>query len=54
MDGCQSNRVILRKLGKLGFFADAEPLLARAIALRPSYQLARNNLAWVRGELARR
>jgi protein O-mannosyl-transferase len=41
-------------LGKLGFFGDAEPLLSRAVAIKPSNQLARNNLAWVRGEIARR
>jgi protein O-mannosyl-transferase len=41
-------------LGKLGFFAEAEPALARALQLRPAFPLARNNLAWVRGELAKR
>jgi tetratricopeptide (TPR) repeat protein len=40
-------------LGKLGFFGEAVPALERAIRLRPAFQLARNNLAWVRGELAR-
>jgi hypothetical protein len=32
--------------------AAAEPALARAVALRPDDALARNNLAWVRTELA--
>ena len=41
-------------LGKLGFFAEAEPAIARALQLKPVFPLARNNLAWVRGELAKR
>jgi Tfp pilus assembly protein PilF len=35
-------------LGKLGFYAEAVPPLERALALRPDFELARNNLAWVR------
>lgn len=35
-------------LGKLGFLEDAEAPLRRAIALKPDFALARNNLAWVR------
>ena len=41
-------------LGKVGFFTDGEPLLERAVMLKPQNPLARNNLAWVRGELAKR
>jgi protein O-mannosyl-transferase len=41
-------------LGKLGFYDVAVPFLERAIAVRPGYTLARNNLAWVRAEVARR
>ena len=35
-------------LGKLGFYDVAVPFLERAVAVRPDYALARNNLAWVR------
>ena len=38
-------------LGKLGFFPQAVPPLEKAIALQPTYTLARNNLAWVRSQL---
>jgi Flp pilus assembly protein TadD len=38
-------------LGKLGFFAEAEPALERALGLRPDFTLAKNNLAWVKGAL---
>ncbi|MEX2177246.1 MAG: tetratricopeptide repeat protein [Gemmatimonadaceae bacterium] len=41
-------------LGKLGFFDAAVAPLQQAVALRPDYQLARNNLAWVRSEAANR
>ncbi len=41
-------------LGKLGFFNEAVVPLERAVALRPGNALARNNLAWVRAEAARR
>jgi protein O-mannosyl-transferase len=37
-------------LGKLGFFDAAIAPLERAVALRPGWDLARNNLAWVRRE----
>ena len=39
-------------LGKLGFYAEAVPPLERALALRPDFELARNNLAWVRQSAA--
>jgi tetratricopeptide (TPR) repeat protein len=38
-------------MGRLGFFPQAVPPLEKAIAIRPDYTLARNNLAWVRSEL---
>jgi protein O-mannosyl-transferase len=38
-------------LGALGFIQEAVPALERAIALRPDYTLARNNLAWARRTL---
>ena len=41
-------------LGKLGFFSEAEPALTRAVALKSDFPLARNNLAWVRSERAKR
>ena len=34
-------------LGTLGFPDDGEPLLRRAIGIRPNFALARNNLAWI-------
>ena len=38
-------------LGKLGYFPQAVAPLERAIALRPDFALARNNLVWVRSRL---
>jgi tetratricopeptide (TPR) repeat protein len=38
-------------LGRLGYFSQAVSPLERAIAIRPDYTLARNNLAWVRSRL---
>ena len=38
-------------MGKLGFFSQGIPPLEKAIALRPDYTLARNNLAWVRSQI---
>jgi len=40
-------------LGVLGFYTDAIVPLERALALRPNYQLARNNLVWVRDQAGR-
>ena len=37
-------------LGKLGFFAEAVPVLEKTVALRPDFALARNNLAWVKSK----
>lgn len=34
-------------LGRLGFRPEAREALTRAVALRPDYELARNNLRWV-------
>lgn len=41
-------------LGKLGFFDRAVSPLERAVALQSDFQLAKNNLAWVRREIAQR
>lgn len=38
-------------LGKLGFFAQAVPVLERAVIAAPNEELARNNLAWVKQNL---
>jgi protein O-mannosyl-transferase len=38
-------------MGKLGFFPQGIPPLEKAIAIRPDYTLARNNLAWVKSHL---
>ncbi len=35
-------------LGKLGYVAEAVPFLEKALAIRPDFTLARNNLVWVK------
>ena len=41
-------------LGRLGFVDDAEAPLRRAIALKPDFALARNNLSWVQSLRSKR
>lgn len=67
VDAAQAYRVALRRdpvnadawnnlgwtLGTLGFYPEAVPPLERAIELRANFQLARNNLSWIR-DLVRR
>lgn len=38
-------------LGKLGYFAQAVPPLERALAIRPDFTLARNNLVWAKSQI---
>ena len=39
-------------LAAAGLFQEAVPALGRALALRPGFELAANNLAWAQGEVA--
>lgn len=39
-------------LAKLGLYQEAVPQLEHALSLRPDYDLARNNLAWVKTQIA--
>ena len=41
-------------LGRLGFFDEGEPALKRAIALKPDFALARNNLTWLQSQRPKR